>query len=81
MTKIHELTERQQCGYWQIRVYYDGKQTPASTLQIADKDQARKQYEWAIHQAMRDPARPIWRVQLVYCVVTETVWEQDGTMY
>jgi hypothetical protein len=81
MTKIHELNERTQHGYWQIRVYYDGKQTPASTLQIADKDQAREQYEAASEKAMRDPARPFWRVQLVWCVVTETVVEQDGTSY
>ena len=81
MSKIHDLSERVQYGHWQIRVYYDNRQTPTSTLQVAGKNDAREQYEAAIQQAMRDPARPIWRVQLVYCVVTETVWEQDGTMY
>jgi hypothetical protein len=30
---------------------------------------------------MQHPVHALWRVQLVYCVVTETVWEQDGTMY
>ena len=73
--------KQKQYGYWQIRVDYDGKPAPASVLQVADKDQAREQYEWAIKQAMRDPAHALWRVQLVYCVVTESVWEQDGTMY
>ena len=81
MAKIHALSERQQFGYWQIRVYYDNAQTSARGWQIAGKDDAREQYEAAIKQAMRDPARPIWRVQLVYCIVTETVVEQDGTMY
>jgi hypothetical protein len=70
-----------QYGYWQIRVYHDRKQTPTRWWQFAGKDDAREQYEVAIEKAMLDPARPIWRVQLVWCVVTETVWEQDGTMY
>ena len=81
MNKMHELNEPQQHGYWQIFVYNNGKQTPTRGWQVADKDQARERYEAEIQQAMRDPARPIWRVQLVWCVVTETVWEQDGTMY
>ena len=81
MTKIDELGERVQYGHWQIRVYHDNRRTPARTLQVADRDHAREQYGAAIQQAMRDPACSIWRVQLVYCVVTETVWEQDGTMY
>jgi hypothetical protein len=76
-----QKNKQKQHGYWQIRVYCDGKPTPSRTLQIAGKDQARDQYKEAIQQAMLDPAHPIWRVQLVYCLVTEAVWEQDGTMY
>jgi hypothetical protein len=76
-----QKNKQKQHGYWQIRVYYDGTQGPASVLQVAGKDQAHEQYEWAIKQAVRDPAHPIWRVELVYCLVTEAVWEQDGTMY
>jgi len=76
-----QKNKQTQHGYWQIRVYYDNAQTSARGWQVVGKDDAHEQYEAAIQQAMRDPARPIWRVQLVYCVVTETVYEQDGTMY
>ena len=81
MSKIHDLSERVQHGYWQIRVYYDNQQTSARGWQVVGKDQAREQYKSAIQQAQRDTAHPIWRVQLVYCYVAEAVWEQDGTMY
>lgn len=81
MNKMHELNEPKQYGYWQIRVYYDGKPTPSKTLGIAGKDQAREQYKEEIQKAMQHPVHALWRVQLVYCLLTETVWEQDGTMY
>jgi hypothetical protein len=76
-----QKNKQKQHGYWRIRVYYDGKPTPSETLGIAGKDQAREQYEEEIQKLMRDPAHALWRVELVYCVVTETVWEQDWTMY
>jgi hypothetical protein len=81
MAKIHDLKERVQYGYWEIRVYHGREQTPARAWQVRGKDDAGEQYGLAVKHASRDAAFPLWRVVLVYCVVTETAYEQDGTMY
>jgi hypothetical protein len=81
MSKIHDLSERQHYGYWEIRLYYARQQTPVRAWQVRGEEKAREQYDLAVKQASRDAAFPIWRVVLVYCVVTVTAYEQDGTMY